>query len=66
MNTDSEILKQQSKALGAEVRKVIEVYLDLLGWISLFTMLGDVAMKRKDGKVTGILIHVVNFLEQKG
>jgi len=66
MNTDPEILKEQAKALGTEVRKGIEIYLNVLGWVSLFTMMGDIAMKRKDGKVTGILIHVVNFLEQKG
>ena len=66
MNTDVEILREQAKALETEVRKVIEIYLDVLGWVSLLTMLGDNAIRRKDTKVVGIMMYAVQFLTKKG
>ena len=66
MNTDAAILKEQTKALETEVRKVIETYLDVRNWVSLFTMLGDLAIKRKDTKVVGIMMYAVQFLTKKG
>ena len=66
MNTDAAILKEQAKALDAEVRKVIETYLDIRNWVALFTMLGDIAIKRQDTKVVGIMMYAVQFLTKKG
>jgi hypothetical protein len=66
MNTDTAILKQQAKALETEVRKVIEIYLDVWNWVSLFTMLGDLAIRRKDTMVVGVMMYAVEFLNQKG
>ena len=66
MNTDGEILQQQAKALEKELRKVLSCYLEILGWVSLLTMLGDLAIRRKDVKIVGIMMNAVEFLERKG
>ena len=66
VNTDSTILKEQAKALQNELKKTLDCYLDVLGWVSLFTMLGDLAIKRKDSKVVGIMMYAVQFLTKKG
>jgi hypothetical protein len=66
MSTDSTILKEQAKALENELKKTLNCYLDVLGWVALLTMLGDLAIKRKDSKVVGIMMYAVEFLTKKG
>ena len=66
MNTDSTILKEQAKALENELKKTLDCYLDVLDWVSLLTMLGDLAIRRKDTPVVGIMMYAIEFLSQKG
>ena len=65
MNTDADILKQQSTELENELKKVLDCYLDVLGWVSLFTMLGNLAIRRKDSRAVGIMLFAVERISQR-
>ena len=67
MTTDAEKLKSEDiEILEGKLTKIIDCHINLMGgWTSLFILLGDLALSRKDNEVVAIMMSAVEFLNQK-
>jgi len=67
MTTDAEKLKPEDiEILEAKLTKIISCHLDLMGgWVSLFILLGDLALSRKDNEIVILLMSAVDILKKK-
>ena len=67
MKSEAKLTSQDIELLEAKLKKIIACHLDLMGgWTSLFILLGDLALSRKENNVVGIMLNAAEFLSQKG
>lgn len=66
-NEPNQLKPQDIEILEGKLTKIIDCHINLMGgWTSLFILLGDLALSRKDNDVVALMMSSVEFLSQKG